>query len=139
MQKSERTDEVIDQLVGKDALVEKAVSMGYVHGENLNVFLLETLKKLEQPKAKSIGDEPILRCKMKSQEVVQAMDEDGKPGQERVKLQAVYGNEGTANKEWSKWTPSANFEIYINNPAAFGKLSRGGFFFVDFTPATATD
>ena len=75
----------------------------------------------------------ILRCKMKVSEVLQVKENDGSISQERVKLSAVYGNT-EENKQWSKWTPAANFEIYINNPEAFGKLSSGHEFFVDFIP-----
>jgi hypothetical protein len=46
----------------------------------------------------------------------------------------VYGNT-EENKQWCKYTPSASFKIYINNPAAMDKLSKGHEFYVDFTPA----
>lgn len=81
--------------------------------------------------------ESVLRCKMRVVEVLFSKSEDGSIDQERVKLQAVYGNTGE-NKEWSKWTPSASFDIYISNPAAMNKLSRGFEFYVDFTPAPTT-
>jgi len=71
---------------------------------------------------------------MKVEQVLHSKNADGTTGQEQVKLGAVYGSEGSENAEWSKWTPSANFEIYINNPSAMGKLSKGHEFFVDFTP-----
>lgn len=77
---------------------------------------------------------PTLRCKMRVAEVLHLKNEDGSTMQERVKLHAVSG-EREENKDWSRWTPSANFEIYINNPDAFGQLSSGHEFFVDFTPA----
>ncbi len=77
---------------------------------------------------------PTLRCKMRVVEVLHVKESDGSTNQERVKLAAVYGN-SDENKHWSKWTPSASFEIYINNPDAMGKLSSGHEFFVDFTPA----
>lgn len=76
----------------------------------------------------------ILRCKMRVAEVVHTIEPDGSTNQERVKLQAVYGNEGTENGQWSKWTPYAMFEITINNRAAFNQLSKGHEFWVDFTP-----
>ena len=80
----------------------------------------------------------ILRCKMKVDEAWSSKDPNtGKVIQERVKLSAVYGNT-EANKEWATWTPSASFEIYINNPSAMDKLSKGHEFFVDFTPADAS-
>ena len=76
---------------------------------------------------------PVLRCKMRVNEVVHVKDSDGKTSQERVKLSAVYG-EGE-NAQWSKWTPSASFDIAINNPDAFNKLASGHEFYVDFTHA----
>lgn len=77
---------------------------------------------------------PVLRCKMRVQEVTRSMDGEGKVEQERVRLTAVYAKEGP-NADWSKWTPSADFTICISNPDALGKLSRGHEFYVDFTPA----
>lgn len=77
---------------------------------------------------------PIIRCKMRVAEVLHRKESDGSTSQEVVKLHAVMANT-PENKEWSRWTPSANFEIYINNPAAMGKLSSGHEFFVDFTSA----
>ena len=78
--------------------------------------------------------ESILRCKMRVSEVTRTINPDGSVDQERVKLAAVYGEVGSKNAEWSKWTPSAEFSIFINNPLAFGKLSKGHEFYVDFTP-----
>lgn len=78
----------------------------------------------------------VIRCKMRVTEVLHSKKPDGTVEQERVKLSAVYGAEGTENAKWCKYTPSANFEIYINNPEAFEKLSKGHEFYVDFTPAT---
>lgn len=78
---------------------------------------------------------PILRYKMQVQSVLHLKNADGTTSQEQVKLSAVYGKPDSENAQWSKWTPSANFDIYINNPGAFGKLSSGHEFFVDFTPA----
>lgn len=78
---------------------------------------------------------PILRCKMRVQSVAHYKGEKGETTQEEVKLSAVYGTDGTDNAQWSKWTPSAQFAITINNPDAFNKLSQGHEFYVDFTPA----
>ena len=77
-----------------------------------------------------------LRCKMRVSEVLHVKNSKGETEQERVNLMAVYSNDpDSENAQWSKWTPSANFEIYINNPEAFGKLGSGHEFYVDFTPA----
>lgn len=78
---------------------------------------------------------PVLRAKMRVAQVAAIKNADGSTSQEQVNLQAMYGNEGTDNAQWSKWTPSASFDITINNPDAFGKLSSGHEYYVDFTPA----
>lgn len=80
---------------------------------------------------------PVLRCKMRVQSVAHYKGEKGETTQEEVNLSAVYGADGTDNAQWSKWTPSAQFSITINNPDAFNKLSQGHEFYVDFTPAEA--
>lgn len=77
----------------------------------------------------------ILRAKMQVDEVTHSMNEDGGVDYERVKLRAVYGKDGSENAQWSKWTPAASFEITINNPDAFDRLSKGHEFYVDFIPA----
>jgi hypothetical protein len=40
-----------------------------------------------------------------------------------------------ANKTWSKWTPSGELQMQINNPAALEQFKIGEFYFLDFTPA----
>lgn len=74
-----------------------------------------------------------MRCKVRVEEVLHRKDSDGKTSQEVVKLKAVTAST-PENAEWSKYTPHAAFEISINNPDAFNKLSSGHEFFVDFTP-----
>jgi len=80
-------------------------------------------------------NKPVTRCKMRVSEVLHVKNADGSTDSERVTLHAVYGESGTENDQWSKWTPSANLSITISNPLAFGKLSNGHEFFVDFIPA----
>lgn len=78
----------------------------------------------------------VLRCKMRVDRVTHDLNDDGEIGSEIVKLRAVYSNDPESeNAQWSKWTPAADFEIHINNPDAFGKLTKSHEFFVDFTPA----
>lgn len=84
----------------------------------------------------------VLRAKMRVDEVTRKIDENGQPEQEIVnaKLQAVYSSDpDSENAQWSKWTPSAHFQIWINNPEAFGQLSRGHEFYVDFIPVDDAD
>lgn len=70
---------------------------------------------------------------MRVTEIKRMIDPDGQPEEEQVRLAAAYGSD--ENKEWSKYTPWANLEIGINNPAAFGALGKDHEFYVDFTPA----
>lgn len=81
----------------------------------------------------------VLRCKMRVTSVTQSKDQNGATESERVQLGAVYGSGSIPaaedeNAQWAKWTPAASFDITINNPSAFGKLSKGHEFYVDFTP-----
>lgn len=54
---------------------------------------------------------------------------------ETVTLNAANGKKDTANAQWSKWTPSGNLMMQINNPEAQGKFKPGAFYFLDFTEA----
>jgi len=81
----------------------------------------------------------VLRCKLMVEKVTQTFDSDGKATTEQVRLRAVYGEGDTENAKWSKYTPSASFEIYINNPDAFGVLRTDHEFYVDFIPANHPD
>ena len=79
-----------------------------------------------------------LRAKLRVSSVLHSKASDGSTDHEIVKLQAVYSDDpNSENKQWSKWTPSASFEMQINNPDAFGKLSNGHEFYVDFIPVEA--
>lgn len=54
---------------------------------------------------------------------------------EEVVLNAVCSDkEGSANKQWCKWTPYVNFTFTISNPQAFAKVLPGQFMFVDLIP-----
>lgn len=75
----------------------------------------------------------MLRCKMRVAEVSHVKDSSGKTESERLILVAVYGDT-EENKQWSKWTPNANFTLTISNPDAIGKVSSGHEYFVDLIP-----
>ena len=47
----------------------------------------------------------------------------------------VYGKDGSANADWSKWTPNGSLKMTINNPACFDKFETGQEYYLDFTPA----
>lgn len=52
-----------------------------------------------------------------------------------VKFSAVYGENGEANAEWSKWTPCGELHMQITNPEAHAQFEEGKEYFVDITPA----
>jgi hypothetical protein len=77
----------------------------------------------------------MLRCKMKVESVVETKDGDGKKNQEQVTLRAVYGPEGSENRQWARYTPSGELRLSIDNQNAFGKLVKDREYYIDFTPA----
>jgi hypothetical protein len=79
---------------------------------------------------------------------VTGLGPDQKPGDdpvtvsERLTLCAVgngqpYTADGSGDEDnsFSRWTPCANLDITIQNPALFGKFTQGDKFYLDFTPA----
>tara|TARA_R110002096_G_scaffold172484_6_gene346182 strand:- start:321 stop:569 length:249 start_codon:yes stop_codon:yes gene_type:complete len=77
----------------------------------------------------------VVRAKLVVKEVTHLLDGEGKPEHEQVSLSAVFSNdESDINYQWSKWTPSAEFNISITNPNAMNKLRSGKQYFVDLTP-----
>lgn len=78
----------------------------------------------------------MVRAKLKVSSVVQHKGPKGETSQESVTLSAVCGNgDDDVNKQWSQWTPHAEFKMTINNPGAMNKLMVDQEYFVDFTPA----
>jgi hypothetical protein len=72
-----------------------------------------------------------LRLKMSIASVKSSRDQSGAKVSEEIALQAVYGPEGSANSQWSKWTPSAGLTMHVTNPGAFGRVLPEEFYFVD--------
>jgi hypothetical protein len=54
---------------------------------------------------------------------------------EAVTFQAVSGKDGTANAQWSKWTPSGEARLTITNPEARGVFKPDTEYFLDFSEA----
>ena len=55
--------------------------------------------------------------------------------QVEVTLQPVFATEdGDANANWSKYTPSGELRLTITNPTASDAFVVGKAYFVDFTP-----
>lgn len=76
----------------------------------------------------------MLRMKMVVNTVSRSADHNGDISAEEITLSAVYSDkEGSANKQWSKWTPTGNLRFSVTNPAAFGKLLPGKFVYLDIT------
>lgn len=77
----------------------------------------------------------MLRLKMVVNTVKRSADQSGDTQAEEITLSAVYSDkEGSANKQWSKWTPCGQMGFTVNNPAAFGKVLPGQFYYVDLIP-----
>jgi hypothetical protein len=75
-----------------------------------------------------------LRLKMVVNTVARHAGEDGSIYQEEISLSCVHSEkEGSANKQWSKWTPTGNLKFSVTNPSAFGKLLPGHFIYVDLS------
>jgi hypothetical protein len=80
-----------------------------------------------------------MRAKFYVQSVDRCVGADGAVTGERVKFGAVcppsFDKDGLhEDSTFSKYSPSASCEIYINNPALHGKYAPGQKFYVDFTP-----
>ena len=58
------------------------------------------------------------------------------PDSSEVTLSAV-GDD--MNKTWSKWTPSGNLSMTVNNPDALKQFEVGEYYFLDFTKAPAKE
>lgn len=76
-----------------------------------------------------------LRLKMAVNTVKTVHGTEGEPISQEIELSAVYSNkEGSANSQWSKWTPSASLRMSVSNTAAFNKVLPGQFVYVDLIP-----
>lgn len=66
---------------------------------------------------------------------------NGETTNEVLSMRAVAKNDAypadgmDEDNTFAKFSPTANFEINIANPALFGKFEVGQKFYVDFTPA----
>ncbi|MDE3022276.1 MAG: hypothetical protein KGI54_10485 [Pseudomonadota bacterium] len=77
-----------------------------------------------------------MRAKMQIQNI-----EKFESGNERLVFTAVSKNEAypedgsDEDNTYAKFSPSADLEIYIANPALWGKFKEGEKYYVDFTKA----
>lgn len=74
--------------------------------------------------------------------------EEGAPGNklsEKLRFNAVSKKEGydatgdDENNTFAKWSPSAEFEITVANPALWGKFKEGNEYYVDFSLVVMED
>lgn len=80
-----------------------------------------------------------VRMKLQVQSVKMVADHNGDVASEELELSAVYGKDGSANAEWSKYTPCARLTATISNPAVFGQFRPGQFVFATLTEAQKED
>lgn len=72
----------------------------------------------------------MVRGKFTVTEVISyAWSKDGR----RIKLTAEYDNTIEEDKKYAQATPSANLEMFVDNPSAVKYLELGKKFYVDFT------
>jgi hypothetical protein len=85
--------------------------------------------------------ETTMRAKMTIESVQVYRTASAGVTQETIKMRAVakqgsYPSDGSdEDNTYAKYSPSASLDITIANPALFGKLNPGEFYYVDFTPA----
>lgn len=98
-------------------------------------FAKEVVEKYANKGACPMNEAAVLRLKCMVNTVKTVHDNEGEPSQQELTLSAVYSNkEGSANAQWSKWTPSASLSMTVSNPSAFGKVKPGQFVYVDLIP-----
>ena len=72
---------------------------------------------------------------------VRPFENNGVKTQENLTFNAVcpsqFGEDGSdENNTYSKWTPTAQFDMTVTNPNLFDKYKIGEEYYVDFTPAS---
>lgn len=74
------------------------------------------------------------RLKLVVNTVTRSVNADGGSASEEITLSPVYSDkEGSANKEWSKWTPCGQLKFTVTNPAVHGRFLPGQFYYCDLT------
>lgn len=58
----------------------------------------------------------------------------GPAGAKTLKFYAEYDTSIPEDQRFAKATPSASFEMYVDNPALEKKFQLGEYYYVDFTP-----
>ena len=82
-----------------------------------------------------------MRAKVWLSQAKESRNEDGELLGENLYFNAVARNDGydetgdDENNTYAKFSPSADFHIYVANPSLWGKFHVGEEYYVDFTPA----
>lgn len=77
---------------------------------------------------------PTTRLKLVVNTVQRGIGQNGETQTETITFSAVYSDkEGSANKQWCSWTPSAQLQFTVNNPRVFGRFLPGQFYYADLT------
>lgn len=83
---------------------------------------------------------PVTRLKLVCNTVKRVANSDGGIQAEEITFSAVMSDkEGSANKQWSRWTPVAAMSFTVTNPAVFEKILPGRFFYADLTECGKDD
>jgi hypothetical protein len=83
-----------------------------------------------------------MRAKVRVSSVNAFENSNNEKVSENLTFNAVAASEYPAdgsdeNNSYARWTPTASFEIAIQNPALFGTFAVGQEYYVDFEPAAA--
>lgn len=79
-------------------------------------------------------NEHVMRAKMRL--IAEKVWADSAATGARVYSFSAQYSQSSEDNSYSKYTPSASFEMTIDNPAVQAKLKLGETYYVDFTPAT---
>lgn len=87
----------------------------------------------------------LMRAKFRVVEVLEYKGADGKASSEKLKMSAVGGNKvehgypqdgSDEDNTFARYTPNASLEMFIQNPALFGKFKTNDKLYVDFSLAS---
>lgn len=84
-----------------------------------------------------------MRAKLQVGSVFAHRNDAGETNSETVTFFGVAKSDGypadgsDEDNTFARWSPSANFQISIANPALHGQFEPGQKFYVDFTPANS--
>ena len=75
----------------------------------------------------------MIRCKFRCNSVEPI--ENSSPPTSRVRMTAIHSPEVPEDEGFTKYTPSGELDVTINNPRALEQLQVGTYHYLDLTPA----